>query len=645
MHAFPRPHRGVSLLETLIVVFALSLLGGMAAVYFGQIRSVSSQTKLESDVAAVNASIRVYLANGGSFAGVTSPQAILDKMKTRRADAESYAGFRGAMVDPRLAAVLQTPEDASSSTPRATWNPGQNRFEVRGEGEGGVARFELRSELGRVDYGTEVRENSTVAYNTGNGWIWSYDDQAPALPGGPSQVLTTPAAAPSQPAAKAHGPRLETPVSNPAGGTYDFLDFPREVTLVNPNEPSVSVVYYATTWSANGIDWQRYQGEPIALAPGTRLRTYAASTTSAILDSFTGGGDFMRRAYDLVSPVIQTSAPTMSLEDGSPIQVTVTNGNPAEVPQRLEYAINGGEWTPYSGTIDVEPGAYPPGFEIAARVAGGGEGVNDSETVRATVPIVLRRPLIQLSDDTFSAAVPEITVAMTNPNPAGSSRILYRVRNLATNGWTDWTNYSVPLSFGSGAFSEGFVIEGFAEPLTSAFLPSELAVDDADAFFGVPVTGRTIFVLDVSGSMQWNARLDQVKSEMETSLERLGSGDGFAIVSFATDARVVFNWSEATDSVVAAAAAAVTGMEADGWTNYSAALDQALAIVQAGAGADQVIFLSDGQPTAGETSETAILERVDALVAAGVRVDTIGFEVPTQEAQDLLDAMGSRGGR
>jgi len=49
-----------------------------------RLRLGATSTKLDSDVAAINQSIKVYLANGGTLDGTTSPAAVLEKLKTRR---------------------------------------------------------------------------------------------------------------------------------------------------------------------------------------------------------------------------------------------------------------------------------------------------------------------------------------------------------------------------------------------------------------------------------------------------------------------------------------------------------------------------------------------------------------------------------
>jgi len=180
LHGSPVKSSGFSLLEILVVVAAVGILAAIAFWSTSNTTEAVKQTKLDADVAAVNGAIKIYIANGGSLDGVTDPQAILNKLKTKLSDAaaDKFNGFKNAMIDKRMSVEMLSAGEAGSSTPRAIWNSSESRFEVATSGANGVARFYMDESLAGTDYGTEVRENSSGELNANNGWIWVYNDQA-----------------------------------------------------------------------------------------------------------------------------------------------------------------------------------------------------------------------------------------------------------------------------------------------------------------------------------------------------------------------------------------------------------------------------------------------------------------------------------
>ncbi|HBJ87524.1 MAG TPA: hypothetical protein DDZ88_27435, partial [Verrucomicrobiales bacterium] len=107
---------GFSLLE---LVITIALIGVVASVGVSLISGHSGSaktTKLESDIATLNQLVAVYTADGGSVAGLTSPQAVIDKMKRIRPQAEwqrHVGAASGRLVDVRLRArtTSQVPTD------------------------------------------------------------------------------------------------------------------------------------------------------------------------------------------------------------------------------------------------------------------------------------------------------------------------------------------------------------------------------------------------------------------------------------------------------------------------------------------------------------------------------------------------------
>ncbi len=152
------------------------------------------------------------------------------------------------------------------------------------------------------------------------------------------------------------------------------------------------------------------------------------------------------------------------------------------------------------------------------------------------------------------------------------------------------------------------------------------------------------FVLDTSGSMA-GVKLDQAKGALRYCLASLGAGDRFEIIRFSTEAEELFGGLVPADaSHRGTAASFVDGMRATGGTAIGDALAQALAL-RGGAGAprDQgrpyiVVFLTDGLPTVGETSEDAL---VASVATAGASTRIFSFGIGTDVNTHLLDRIAA----
>ncbi len=130
-------------------------------------------------------------------------------------------------------------------------------------------------------------------------------------------------------------------------------------------------------------------------------------------------------------------------------------------------------------------------------------------------------------------------------------------------------------------------------------------------------------VLDVSGSMS-GRKLQQAKAAGRQALATLNGADRFRIIDFSTDVRTF------RDSFVTATAANVRdaqryleALEAQGSTNISGALDEALRVDTPADRLPLVLFLTDGAPTVGETRPEAIAESA-ARQRGRARVFTFG---------------------
>jgi Ca-activated chloride channel homolog len=141
------------------------------------------------------------------------------------------------------------------------------------------------------------------------------------------------------------------------------------------------------------------------------------------------------------------------------------------------------------------------------------------------------------------------------------------------------------------------------------------------------VTPRDItFVLDVSGSMA-GSKMEQARAAGRQLLSSLSARDRFRLIDFSTDVRSFRDgFTQATPTNIRAALSYLASLSAQGSTNISGALAEALrrGDDEHGDRLQVVLFLTDGQPTIGETSADAIAAEAERL-RGSARVFTFGL--------------------
>jgi Ca-activated chloride channel homolog len=118
------------------------------------------------------------------------------------------------------------------------------------------------------------------------------------------------------------------------------------------------------------------------------------------------------------------------------------------------------------------------------------------------------------------------------------------------------------------------------------------------------------FVIDVSGSMS-GQKIEQARAAGKQLLRTLSSMDRFRLIDFSSDVRTFRDdFSIASGENIRAAERYLDELDAQGSTNISGALDEALSSrVQAGR-LPIILFLTDGQPTVGERDASVIASNV-----------------------------------
>ena len=133
-------------------------------------------------------------------------------------------------------------------------------------------------------------------------------------------------------------------------------------------------------------------------------------------------------------------------------------------------------------------------------------------------------------------------------------------------------------------------------------------------------------VIDVSGSMGYDNRMDLVKRSLDLLLAQLDGGDRVGIVAYGSSARVVLNPTSANQRNKIAKA--IHRLSPGGSTYAEAGLklgyQMANRMNEYGEN-NLVILLSDGVANVGQTSPDAIMRDIKRYVSQGITLSTFGF--------------------
>jgi Ca-activated chloride channel family protein len=148
------------------------------------------------------------------------------------------------------------------------------------------------------------------------------------------------------------------------------------------------------------------------------------------------------------------------------------------------------------------------------------------------------------------------------------------------------------------------------------------------------------FVFDTSGSME-GMRIKQAKAALRFCLSKLQPDDRFNILSFSTNV-VAFEKEHvpANDDAKFRAGKFIDLLDASGGTNINGALLRAMEHRAAEGRPHLIVFLTDGEPTSGETRPSEIVRNVTDAKRSGVRIFTfgVGAELNRGLLEDIAEA-------
>ncbi len=152
----------------------------------------------------------------------------------------------------------------------------------------------------------------------------------------------------------------------------------------------------------------------------------------------------------------------------------------------------------------------------------------------------------------------------------------------------------------------------------AVFAPSN---DVAD---GERVPKDVVYVLDTSGSMNNDGKIDQARNALRHGIHRLNAGDRFNIVGFSAGVSVFRErLVDVSDASKEAAGAWLAGLQARGGTDIEGGMRRALPMGAKGR-LFMLVLLTDGRPTVGVRGTAQLVDIVKQANVSNARVFTFG---------------------
>jgi len=278
------------------------------------------------------------------------------------------------------------------------------------------------------------------------------------------------------------------------------------------------------------------------------------------------------------------------------------------------------------GSDDSAQTTYLPGAEAPLPGAGGTDNPNDEPYDLTFFENYGVNPRIDTRDDALSTfAVYVDTGSYT------IGRHWIRDGNLPDKDGVRVEEYVNYFDTGYEAPSEGtfrVYVDGGPVPFTE---------NDSYRFIRIAVQGMVvadedrpranlIFVIDVSGSMDREDRLETVKDALGLLVGQLRPEDTVGIVVYGSEGRVLLEPTEVADTFQILAA--IEALAPEGSTNAEEGLRlgyQMAARAFIPDGINRVILASDGVANVGNTGADSILETIRQEASAGIQLVTVGF--------------------
>ena len=204
---------------------------------------------------------------------------------------------------------------------------------------------------------------------------------------------------------------------------------------------------------------------------------------------------------------------------------------------------------------------------------------------------------------------------------------------------TTGNNNDFQLFYGVSNDDFGMSLVTYREPGKPGYFL--LMLSPRDSITETEIVNKDIvFVLDTSGSMADEGKLEKARSALLFGVRTLREGDRFNIISFSGEEHLM-----ESRLVEASAAGKKLGedfigkMTASGGTNINDSLIAALKQFENNDRPKMLVFMTDGLPTVGESNVDKIVANIKTARKAEVRIFPFGFGYDVNTA--LLDKLGS----
>lgn len=196
------------------------------------------------------------------------------------------------------------------------------------------------------------------------------------------------------------------------------------------------------------------------------------------------------------------------------------------------------------------------------------------------------------------------------------------------------------LFFGLSNEDFGLSLVTYREPGKDGYFMLMLSPKD-DVADRELVDKDIVFVLDTSGSMADEGKMEKARSALLFGIKALHAGDRFNVISFAGEERLMETGLISADTGGKGRGEEfVKRLKPTGGTNINDAVRAGMRQFDSTDRPKMMVFLTDGLPTVGETNIEKILKNAGEAKAPGLRLFTfgVGYDVNTR----LLDKLAEQ---
>ncbi|MDP5275561.1 vWA domain-containing protein [Chengkuizengella axinellae] len=172
----------------------------------------------------------------------------------------------------------------------------------------------------------------------------------------------------------------------------------------------------------------------------------------------------------------------------------------------------------------------------------------------------------------------------------------------------------------------GIHVDGGESPFGEGYHLMRVAIKGKEIADENRKPANLVFVIDVSGSMEQENRLDLVKRSLQLLVEQLNDNDQVGIVVYGSHARTILEPTSIKNKNYILEA--IDQLQSSGSTNAEEGLVLGYEIAsdhfQSGA-VNRVILCSDGVANVGETGPEGILEEIERYARNDITLSTFGF--------------------